>query len=299
LPILELQQFLCRALQIEAHEADAATALFSVVWPADTDRNARAVEVLLEARDGTLWCGTRKYLYRLERRGERLALARTETETGAGFTQMHVLDLLEDRQGSLWIGMMSAGLVRRWPDGRVRQYDYRDGLPHSDYFGPPQTDINDLFEDRQGRLWAGTRTGGFFRFHAEDKAAPFVVARYGRADGYPSDWVFRFYETAEGRFWIASNEGLVEFFPEGDAQGRRFRIYTQRNGLSFREITALAEDAGSNLWLGTNSAGAMRLARNGFVSFGAREGLLSANAIFCRCGGRPLPPRQCPPRSAP
>jgi signal transduction histidine kinase/ligand-binding sensor domain-containing protein len=257
---------------VEANAADAATAMFTVVWPADTDRVARAATSLLESRDGTLWCGTRKHLYRLERRDGRFDLALVDLGFDATPRQVYVLDLLEDRQGSLWIGTNYTGLYRRWPDGRTRHYTERDGLPDKS--------INDLFEDHQERLWAGTRLGGFFRFNTYNPDAPLVVQRYGRPDGYPTDWVFRFYETADRRFWIASNQGLVEFFPDGDGQDRRFRTYTHRNGLSFREITALNEDAGGNLWLGTISAGAMKLARNGFVTYGVPEGLLTVKAIF-------------------
>jgi ligand-binding sensor domain-containing protein len=73
---------------------------------------------------------------------------------------------------------------------------------------------------------------------------------------------------------------LVEFFPNGDGHHRRFRSYTRKNGLSFQEITALAEDSSNNLWLGTNTAGTMKLARNGLVSYGEQESLLTVNAIF-------------------
>src|SRR5207247_6109651 len=70
------------------------------------------------------------------------------------------------------------------------------------------------------------------------------------------------------------------FFPNGDTQGRHFRSYTTRNGLSYQEITALNEDLGGNLWVGTNSAGAMKLARNGFVTYGEQDALWDVAALF-------------------
>ncbi len=64
---------------VYAHEAQAsAPPMFMVVVPEDEDRYARVINVLLEGRDGTLWCGTYKGLHRLERSGGRLALRPVE-----------------------------------------------------------------------------------------------------------------------------------------------------------------------------------------------------------------------------
>jgi signal transduction histidine kinase/ligand-binding sensor domain-containing protein len=247
--------------------------MFTVIVPTDEDRRARAATVLLESRDSTIWCGTMKDLYRLERQGRRFELFPADIGVVVEQTKPgQVLDLLEDRHGSLWIASFS-GLFRRRPDGRVAQYTKRDGLPDEN--------IHDLLEDHRGRLWVGTRLGGFFRCAPDDNPATSVVAEsYDQRNGLPTDWVFQLYETSDRRFWVATNKGLVEFFPDGDAPSRRFRAYTRRNGLSFHEITTLAEDMGGNLWLGTNTAGAMKLARNGFTTYGAQDGLLTVNAIF-------------------
>src|SRR5262249_16128051 len=63
-------------------------------------------------------------------------------------------------------------------------------------------------------------------------------------------------------------------------EGERFHIYTPRNGLTFREITALNEDMSGNLWLGTNVTGAMKLERHGFVTYGEEDDISTINAIF-------------------
>ncbi|HKQ74642.1 MAG TPA: two-component regulator propeller domain-containing protein, partial [Blastocatellia bacterium] len=251
---------------VYAKEAVTPAPMFTVVVPADEDRYARATTALLERRDGAVWCGTMKRLYRLERRGGRFELLPVDNGIGES------LDLLEDRHGSLWVASFH-GLFRHRPDGGTEQYTKRDGLPDNN--------IHDLLEDHQGRLWVGTRLGGFFRFAADSShASPVVAEAYNQQNGMTTNWVFQLFETSDHRFWVATNKGIIEFFPGGDGQGRRFRAYTRRNGLSFQEITALNEDTGGNLWLGTGSAGAMKLARNGFVTYGEQDGLLTVNAIF-------------------
>ena len=87
-----------------------------------------------------------KHLYRLERRDDQFKLVPVDV----GAKEIFVLDLLEDRGGSIWIGSFS-GLYRHRPDGRVEHYTKQDGLP--------DIVIHDLLEDHQGRLWAATRSG--------------------------------------------------------------------------------------------------------------------------------------------
>ncbi len=252
--------------------------MFTVVVPEDDDRQARAVTVLYEGRGGTIWCGTMKHLYRLERQENRFKLLSVDMGTADGHpNEVFVYDLLEDPSGSLWVAAAN-GLFRRRPDGRIEHYTKRDGLPDDV--------IHDLLEDHQGRLWAATRLGGFFRFVADDTRGPVVAEVYNKQKGLPTDWVFQLFETSDHRFWIATNVGVVAFFPEGDEHGQRFRVYTKRHGLSFQEVTALNEDSGGNLWLGTNTAGAMKLARDGFVTYGEQDGVDSVGAIFAdRAGG--------------
>jgi len=253
--------------------------MFTVVVPEDDDRQARAVTVLYEDRGGTIWCGTMKHLYRLERHDNVFKLLSVDMGTAGGHpTEVFVYDLLEDRSGSLWVAA-SNGLFRRRPDGRIEHYTKRDGLPDDV--------IHDLLEDHQGRLWAATRLGGFFRFVADDtRGSPLVAQVYNKQKGLPTDWVFQLFETSDHKFWIATNVGVVAFFPEGDEHGQRFRVYTKRHGLTFQEVTALNEDSGGNLWLGTNTAGAMKLAHDGFVTYGEQDGVDSVGVIFAdRAGG--------------
>jgi ligand-binding sensor domain-containing protein/two-component sensor histidine kinase len=259
---------------LSADDPASSTRMFSVIVPETADASARAVTVLLETRDGTLWCGTRKGLFRLNRAGGRPALRSIDI----GFPDTNwensiVNDLIEDESGSVWIASPS-GLYRRWLDGSTARYTIDSGLP-SHY-------LHDLFLDGQKRLWIGSRGGGFFHVDVDgSRKPPIVRERYDFPDQLNTSWVFRLAETSDGRFWAATNRGLAEFAPPlvGEARQRGV-IYTRRNGLSHQEVTALAEDMGGNLWLGTGASGAMKLARTGFVTYGDRDGLISINDVF-------------------
>jgi ligand-binding sensor domain-containing protein len=251
--------------------SQSASPRFTVVLPEDENRNAKAITVLLEARDGTIWCGTLRGLYRLESIAGRFALRPVDLKMPTeNQEQSFVLDLLEDRHGSLWVAAAS-GLYRRWADGSVARYTSREGL-----LGMY---LQDLFEDSRGQMWAATREAGFFRFVADETHAPPAVVRmYQKWDGV-TVWVYQIFETSDHRFWAATNSGLVEFSPDSSNTQSQFHTYSTKNGLAYSEITTLNEDMSGNLWLGSY-AGAMKLARDGFVTYSEQEGVVTVSGIF-------------------
>ena len=251
--------------------AHPSVPMFTVV-PDDGDPRARIITVLRESRDGTIWVGTHNGLYRLELANGRRSLRPVDVRIPHEYSDQRIVaDVVDDPHGGLWIAA-PGGLYRRWPDGSAARYTMRDGLPH-DY-------LTDLLEDHEGRLWVGARGRGFFRISTDDsRRAPVVDLRFGSPE-LPTDWVFQLFETSDRRFWVATARGLVEFLRTGVEQRPRFRTYSERSGLSYFDITAVSEDLGGNLWLGTNTAGAMKLTRNGFSTYGAQDGIRTVNAIF-------------------
>jgi ligand-binding sensor domain-containing protein/two-component sensor histidine kinase len=255
-----------------AGEANSVKPMFAVVVPEDPDRRAKAISVLFTDHDGVLWCGTYKGLYRLNRTGAALGLLPVDIGVPHESAEQNVInDLAEDVTGSMWIAT-PAGLYRRRADGRTGRYTKQEGLP--DEF------IHDLLRDRQGRLWVGGRYGGLFRLITDGSdAPPKFDFKLDRDDGLPTGWIFQLFETAEGRHWAATARGLVEYFPEAKPGEPRFHVYNETNGLIYHDVTCLTEDIAGDLWMGTY-LGAMKLARNGFLTYDALDGVLAVNAIF-------------------
>ena len=253
--------------------------MFEVVVPAEEDRHARYISTIFEAHDGQIWCGTFKGLYRLAANGHQLSLEPVEVGMPSEYAeQRYVNDLVEDRFGSLWLATPS-GLYRRWEDGSAARYTSHDGMPGNF--------LHDLLIDHQGQLWVGSREAGLFRIaFDETHNKPTVAITLMPHDFNQSEWINQLFETSDQKLWAATAQGLLEFLPEGDGEGL-YHLYTPKNGLSGHEITALAEDAGGNLWLASASGtGAMKLVRNGFVTYDEQDGINSVFSIFTdRDGG--------------
>ena len=254
---------------VYAHDGMRTDAMFTVVLPGDEDRRATVTTALLEGADGTLWVGTRNGLYRLNGANGGASLRPVEIGIPTDYAeQRFVTDLVGDARGSLWIAAPS-GLYRRWPDGSAARY-------------MPTAYFHDPLKDHEGHLWAATRGRSFFRFSADASHSPPVVDLHFTSprDLPGTSWVFQLFETSDRRFWVATANGLLEFFPHNGDEHGRLRTYTERNGLSAFEITAVNEDLGGNLWLGTTHAGAMKLTRGGFSTYGEQDAIEAVQALF-------------------
>jgi signal transduction histidine kinase/ligand-binding sensor domain-containing protein len=265
---------------VGAHAAGGVTPMFATIVPADDDPRARAILALLEARDGTIWCGTRKGVFRLERAGGRFDLRPVAIGLLAAYPeQQYVNDLVEDEHGALWFATFS-GLYRRWSDATAARYAM------AQLAGPRYTNLDRSYDmlhsvtkDRRGRIWIAARGLGFFRLAADGShQTPTIDELYA----YPKErasWIEQVLETSDGRLWATSNLGLLEARQRGSVAPQLI-VYNRGNGLSHQELTALTEDVAGNLWIGTWSNGAMKVARNGFVTYGREDGIALSADVF-------------------
>jgi ligand-binding sensor domain-containing protein/two-component sensor histidine kinase len=238
------------------------TSLFTVYHPAGGDA-ARSIQRLYEDRSGRVWAGTRAGLYRLNDQGAVVTFrfmdlgmpARTMDDTW-------VEDILEARDGTLWVGTRGSGLYRLRGDKTVERYTTAQGLPFDR--------VNVLLEDRTGRLWAGTPVG---LVQLVDRPTPqaIVVARsYSTGDGLPGRWITGLLQSADGTLWIGTNEGLGAIHSPGPPE---VKAYTRAQGLSDREVSPQVEDHDGNIWIRTGSRGALKLVRGGFITYDENDGL--------------------------
>lgn len=255
-----------------------------------------AVFSLYEDRAGRVWAGGDGHLFSIEPgKGEPKV-----SEVGLGVQTGPIFAFAETLDGSLWIGTQR-GLLRRLSNGHIV---FQPVLPHHG-----EDPVNDLGVDREGRLWiihalqvfalmprpqtagpgaaapnpplAGAKPGHDGCSVALDRPAtlpraPDSICLVGDVEGV--GWR-KVHVSGNGVVRLTSSAGLFVW------DGRRLRLRTAANGLTENALTALAEDRDGNVWLGTESRGVMRVARDGLVGFGADDGLAhpQVNSIF---GGR-------------
>lgn len=223
-------------------------------------RPADDVRALLEDPSGGLWVATHGGLYRLEKLGGAWSLRRSLLESRERPETSLVNALCEDPDGNLWVGT-EGGLFRRSPGGSVDRIGGRDGSPQA---------VRCLLRERGGSLWVGSHGEGLFEVRRAGKTGEVTVrGAFSHEHGLAGNHVTSLFETSDGKIWASCHGGLTEISTDRGS----IRSYTITEGLSAFGIWSLAEDRNGDLWVGSDNAGVMRLAPNGFRRFDARDGL--------------------------
>jgi len=243
---------------------------------------------LLVDHDGGLWIGTsRQGLIHVHQ-------GRVDRYTTAdGLSNDTIIDLYEDREGSIWVGTLDGldrfrelavttisrkqGLaadnalsvlaardgttwvgtsdgVSRWSGGRTTVYRTREGLPDNH--------VGTMFEDSTGRVLVSTPRG----------IAAFDGGRFARLlRSDPTRVVYNFVEERAGNFWISDQEqGLLHLVGAEVVT----RIPWSALGRDDHATVVIADRSGRGLWLGFYKGG-IALLQDGALraSYSAADGL--------------------------
>src|SRR5215813_5777765 len=141
---------------------------------------------------------------------------------------LEVTTLLLDRQNSVWVGTISQGIFRIH-GAVVDHYGNADGLS-SDY-------ILQLYEDREGDVWAATSRG-------IDCFRDLRVTSYDRREGLPSEEVDSVLASRDGTIWAGGPAGLSSI------RGRTVTSIQPGIGTRATQVTSLLEDHAGRIWVG-------------------------------------------------
>jgi ligand-binding sensor domain-containing protein/signal transduction histidine kinase len=172
--------------------------------------------------EGDLWVGTDG--------GGLDRIKRKLFKSPANFRSWAVQSLSEDADGGIWTAFGAYG-ASYWKNGSLQ--DFRIGLHQAAW---------EVLTDGRRQVWAGTRDDGLFLL----QGSQFVPAPGAEILGAS---IFALFESRDGRLWAGSQNGV------GYWDGQNWKLYTTKDGLSENSVRAMAEDAGGNLWIGTENNG--------------------------------------------
>ena len=241
---------------------------------------------LARDNDGSLWVGTRNGLDHLSPDGGRLEhvpyLQSTGGDSGNGRDRM-VGALKVDTDGTLWIGTWSGRLLKRLPDGSIREVQVvhgedkpdqiwringsgndlrigtRLGLLHLDGDGVARPMFTaaqmapeyvfDSSRDRSGRLWMVTLHGVVMVDpHAgihRFHSQPLVLG------GLPGEWTWRVITDREGGLWFTFYDGGIAYLAPGWEEFSRYtHIPDDPDSLRDTLASVVLPSADGRLWVG-------------------------------------------------
>ncbi|MEP6900928.1 MAG: two-component regulator propeller domain-containing protein [Actinomycetota bacterium] len=200
---------------------------------ADPGLNMLYISTILEDRHGSLWIGTiGSGLFRLTPDGS----VRRFT-TADGFGDNKITDLLEDRDGRLWMSMRSdeSGgvclLNSEASEPLVRKcYTTKDGLG-SNW-------VHDMLETSDGQLWLAT-VSGLCRWQGE--GTPSVCKTYSAKNDLCDD-MLALAEDKDGNLWTGSPCGAKKIVRYG------FTTYDEADGLDKTHVNSIFENSSGELF---------------------------------------------------
>lgn len=187
------------------------------------------VGLAFQTRDGSRWYtlvdSENRNHQLLRRRAGRLEAMALGTALGSSRIQ----HLLEDREGSVWIGT-DRGLLQLVP---------RTLFVLTGVHGLAASFTTPVLQTRDGALWVGTIGGGLHKFTNGR-----LSRRFTTRDGLPWNDIRSLYEAADGRLWVGTTLGYVIL----DAD-RVVRVVKTRG-----ESRSFAEMPDGSMWIGTEHA---------------------------------------------
>lgn len=174
----------------------------------------------------------------------------------SGSGQEGIFGLARDSDGSLWVGMPSAGRglgLERFRDGSFKPFS----APN---FDGTKISVRTLLLDRDGNLWVGTENDGLYRIHGNN------ADHFGSADGLSGNSVKNLFEDQEGIIWAATSNGLDSF------REPRVTTYSELEGLGAGGALSVTVSHDGTVWLASNES--LDSVHNGtVVSIGTKDGL--------------------------
>jgi signal transduction histidine kinase/DNA-binding response OmpR family regulator/streptogramin lyase len=208
-----------------------------------------AVLDIFQDRDNNIWLGTNGGGVCVLTPGVGFESVGYNPEPFKGLVNTRIMSVADDQNGNLWLGTIGSGII--WSPDRVNYYpvDYPEGVNNSFFFI-----IKYVYEDKNGRIWAGTNLGTFI-IEFDNGRPRLMNAR----TAFPASGFVNWQQTVsfldtDNLFWQGTLEaGLVlRDKQNGYAVIKHFLKDEEASGdLYSNRISYLLQDSKKRIWLGT------------------------------------------------
>lgn len=151
------------------------------------------------------------------------------------FSHTEILKMHLDQWQNLWISTYEK--LYRVHQGRIAEVISRDDEQSVQW-------VVSTFEDQDGSLWFGSKSGGITRLRQD------ITKNYGLAQGLTDPFVWSLLvvkEKQQQRLLVGHNQGVAEL------KAGQFHVITQSSSLANQIIYSMYQDSEGHLWLGTRA----------------------------------------------
>jgi signal transduction histidine kinase/ligand-binding sensor domain-containing protein len=207
-----------------------------------------------EDRTGTFWIlyASGNGLARFDRDTRQLTRYSFNHQETPGGPLTGTIAMVEDHNGTLWVGSLSDGLLKL--DGARRsavQYTNHPADPES----IAENRLTVLYEDRGGNIWTGLGASEPNLFATRQPGFKTLPPDADSEANLGESLVNCLYEDRKGNLWV----GMTGVLKRLDRKTGRYTHYSvPQQGVS-TDVISIIEDAHGFMWLGTSGQGLHRL----------------------------------------
>ncbi len=288
------------------------------------------VDYLFFDKGGLLWIGTvNTGINLLDIKEKQFKLIRNDPASLNSLSYNTIRAIYEDSEGIVWIGTYGGGLnkyyrnnfvhylhhpentnslshnivttiheditgnllVGTWGGG-LNKLDKKTGIVTRNFLEVPEF-VNDIYEDKYGRLWIGCN-GGLYLYDQLNKELVRFDSEQDIRRKLTATSINKIVKDNYGNLWIGTFDGLNKIVLKKDSRELDTIIHFNENpadvnSLSDNRIVTLYEDSKGNLWVGTYAGGLNKLIQDSldpgnripgqFIYYSDEDGL-SGNTIY-------------------
>ena len=208
-------------------------------------RDQRTYELLIKGN--ILWSIGQYGLASLNLQTAKITFFKDFENTPSPLSNGNVRSIFIDSQNSLWVGTVREGLFKVEQELNGEGYifkNYRFGGVRKGPF--ISHTVNDILEDKNGRLWIASFSNGLLEFDRERES----FINHNPAQELPIPNIQALELVADGSLWMSAINGIHRY----DVTNKAFHKFTTRDGLTSTDFTlrSSAHSSDGSLLFGSN-----------------------------------------------